>query len=338
MKHKLKKHNKHNRKLSVAIMGTGRIGSDLLMKTQRSDLLECRLVAGRSADSQGIKHALRQGVPTSDGSIRAIVDAADQLDLVFDATSATDHRKHAPLLERMGLIAVDLTPAKVGSWCVPSINLESMRYTKNINLITCGGQASIPVVEVMMRAVPEIESVQVHSLVSADSIGPATLANIDDYYASTTLGLKHLANARHASVELEVAKDDERPIMLTTIRARVPETTPDVLTRLRAPLDTRVHAVRRYVPGYRLAAEPTYKRGTLEIQVAVRGRGDFLPTHAGNLDIINCAALAAAEDHAFRHLYLPKPSAPVEPSVDYPGTWLQPLKGAWSLWSRLRSA
>ena len=162
-------------KIAVGIIGTGRIGTDLMMKILKSDILECSLFVGRSKTSEGIKVAKSLGVPTSDRSIQAFVERSEEFEVVFDATSADHHRIHAPMFEELGLLAIDLTPAKLGYSCVPSINLDSARYAKNVNMITCGGQASVPIAEVLTKVFPDISRMEIHTLVAEDSIGPGYL-------------------------------------------------------------------------------------------------------------------------------------------------------------------
>lgn len=288
---------KVDQKLKVGIVGTGKVGTDLLVKVLRSPLLECKVFSGRNSKSEGIAIANELGVTTSCDSIQAIIDRSSDLDLVFDATSANDHKVHAPIIERLGLLAIDLTPANVGFACVPSLNLDGIRNKKNINMVTCGGQASVPMAEVLSRCLSGITRIEVHSTLAADSIGPATIANIDNYYHVTKETLRQHTGVDDISVELVSDDSPKQPVMLTTIRA-YSDNAPSF--RLMRELENRVSQVQKYVPGYALDRRPHYEKGYIELAIRVRGQGDYLPEYAGNLDIINCAAIASAEDIAMR--------------------------------------
>ena len=158
-----------NEKLKVAILGTGNIGTDLLMKVLRSPWLECRLFAGRNLSSAGMMKADQLGVPVSSKSLQSVVERRGELDLVFDATSAEDHMRHAKILAELGLLAVDLTPAKVGKMCVPAVNLEECLQAQNVNMVTCGGQASIPLVFAIAAVNRNIEYIETVSSIASRS-------------------------------------------------------------------------------------------------------------------------------------------------------------------------
>ncbi|MFC1641220.1 acetylating acetaldehyde dehydrogenase [Myxococcota bacterium] len=295
-------------KLKVGIIGTGRVSADLLLKTLHSEVLECCLFVGRNANCEGIQRAKSLGVSTSDRSIQAVVDAAGELGIVFDATSANHHRVHAPILERLGILAVDLTPARVGYSCVPCINLRSVRYAKNINLITCAAQAAIPVAHALSASIPGLERLSVCSIVAADSIGSATLENLDDYYSNTEAAIKRYSGIPRVSFQLQIAEPGEQPDMLTALRGYA---TAIDMPSVMAALEGRVEQVRRYVPGYQLATGPRRGEGYVQLAVRVRALEDYLPAHAGNLHITNCAAMAVAEDYAVRQLTIPEFAAHV---------------------------
>ena len=284
----------HSR-LNVGIIGTGKLGTDLLLKLLRSPLLNCILFAGRNAESPGIRKATSLGVNVSHRSIDAISTFSESLDLVFDVTTAAHHPYHAQVLREANIKAIDLTPAKVGEFCIPSINPDTIITADNVNLVTCGGQASIPVIHVLSSVFPDISAVQIHSHLAEDSVGPGTLANIDEYYASTAHAITHFSGIQNVSVDLQVERSSWKPDMVTVIRA---QTNCADMEHLYAPLMERLNAIRSYVPGYQIVGTPKYRDGEIEIVVSVRGLGDWIPSYAGNLDIINCAAIAVAERYA----------------------------------------
>ena len=282
-------------KLKVAILGTGNIGTDLLFKVVRSELLECRLFAGRNLASPGMLKANQLGVPVSAQSIQAIVDHRAELELVFDATSAQDHFRHAPILQKLGLLAVDLTPSKVGKMCVPAVNLEECLPETNVNMVSCGGQASIPLAHAIAQANPEIEYLETISSISSRSAGPATRINLDEYLQTTENALQAFSGAKRTKAILNLNPAQPCVHMQTTLLANIPN--PD-LEKTRRMVADMVARLQKYIPGYQLIVGPLLENGRLAVMVRVDGRGDYLPRYAGNLDIINCAAIATAEAYA----------------------------------------
>lgn len=283
------------KKLKVAILGTGNIGTDLLVKVLRSDWLECTAFVGRSSSSPGVSKAMSLGVRVSSESIGYIEANPDCCDLVFDATSAADHQRHAPVFERLGKIAVDLTPAKLGVLAVPAVNLdEALRY-RNVNMITCGGQASIPIAWALGRTHDDIDYIEVVSSIASRSAGPATRRNLDEYIHTTQSGIQRFSGCRRAKAILNLNPAEPCINMQTTVLAKVAK--PDV-ERFAACLRDVAAQIRRYVPGYEVIVGPLLENGRIVTMVRVRGLGDYLPAYAGNLDIINCAALAMAEEYA----------------------------------------
>lgn len=284
-------------RLNVAILGTGNIGTDLLLKVLRSDVLSCRLFAGRNLASPGMTKGNLLNVPVSARGLQAVLDRRDELALVFDATSAEDHTRHAPLLRAAGLVAVDLTPARVGRMCVPAVNLAECLDEPNVNMITCGGQASIPLAHVMAGANPDITYIESVSSIASRSAGPATRINLDEYLQTTERGLQLFTGCPRAKAILNLNPAQPCVHMQTTVMAKI--AAPD-LARTRARMAAMVDAIRRYIPGYRLILEPMVEHGRMVAMVRVDGFGDYLPRYAGNLDIINCAAIAFAEAVARR--------------------------------------
>jgi acetaldehyde dehydrogenase (acetylating) len=283
------------KKIGVAILGTGNIGTDLLVKVLRSPVLECRLFAGRNLTSPGMTKASLLGVPVSAKGFQSIVDQRADLALVFDATSAQDHQKHAPELAKLGLVAVDLTPAKVGRMCVPAVNLDACLREPNINMITCGGQASIPLAHAIRSANPGIQYLETVSSIASRSAGPATRINLDEYLQTTEQGLQLFGDCARTKAILNLNPAQPCVHMQTTVMAKIAN--PD-LERTRAAVAEMVARIKTYIPGYQLILEPMVENGRLVAMVRVDGLGDYLPRYAGNLDIINCAAIAFAEAYA----------------------------------------
>lgn len=284
-------------KLPVAILGTGNIGTDLLIKVLRSPVLECMLFAGRNLASPGMTKASLLGVPVSAKGLQGIIDRKADVALVFDATSAEDHLKHAPVFELLGIKAVDLTPAKVGRMCVPAVNLEACLDLPNVNMITCGGQASIPLAYAIARANPAVEYIETISSIASRSAGPATRINLDEYLQTTENGLQTFAGCTRTKAILNLNPAQPCVHMQTTVMAKV--TNPDI-ARTRELVAEMMALIRNYVPGYQLLLDPIVESGRLVTMVRVDGLGDYLPKYAGNLDIINCAAIAFAEACARR--------------------------------------
>lgn len=287
--------NQH--KLKVAILGSGNIGTDLLIKINRSKYLQCTYFIGRNLKSKGMHRAISLGVPVSDKSIETIVNNPDCCDLVFDATSAHDHRKHAMILKNLGKIAIDLTPAKIGMVCIPSVNLQECLKSDNINMITCGGQSSVPLIYQIAEVCNEIEYVEIVSTISSKSAGPATRLNIDEYIDTTENAIKLFSGCRNAKAILNLNPAEPCINMKTTIYLKARDLNPH-LEEIRKKIDEMVTKIQEYVPGYKLIVPPVYENDRLMLTVQVVGLGDYLPAYAGNLDIINSAAIAAAEAFA----------------------------------------
>lgn len=282
-------------KVRVGIIGTGKIGADLLAKVQRSDLMECVIFAGRNLASDGMRYAQKLGVNVSDRGINAFLDTENLCDIVFDATSAAYHVEHAKIFEELGIFAIDMTPSQIGECCVPALGLDDILNVRNVSMISCGGQSSIPIAAVLSKTLDSVSKISVESIVSADSVGPGTMANIDEYYRNTKAGLKKYTGVNEFDVALNVDEINRDTKMFTTITAWCDSIDVDLLQR---PLTTMLQTIQQYVPGYRLESEPMYFDGGVRIDISVEGLGDYLPKYAGNLDIINCAAVSVAEHYA----------------------------------------
>lgn len=287
-------------KLKIAIIGSGNIGTDLMIKVMRSRHLVCTLFAGRNFNSAGMKRASQLGVPISDRGIEAIIADPSICDMVFDATSAQAHIGHWAALEKLGKTVIDMTPAKLGEFCIPAINAQDCirdgmvggTAAGNINMITCGGQSSIPIAAAIGQVHQNIEYVEVASSIASRSAGPATRANLDEYIETTEEALQRFSGARRAKAILILNPANPPIDMQTTIYAKIDN--PD-LDAIRASVEAMVEKLKTYVPGYSLVIPPTLEAGRVITTIKVMGAGDYLPQYAGNLDIINCAAIAMAE-------------------------------------------
>lgn len=286
------------KKVKVGIIGTGNIGSDLLMKVMRSDVLECGIFAGHSPDSKGIARARDLGIPTTIDSIRYIEQNPDCCQIVFDATSARVHEKNAPILKSLGKYAIDLTPAHIGPFCVPQVNLEDAMKQDNVNCVTCGGQATVPLAKAI-SSVADVKYLEVVATIASKSAGIGTRNNIDEFTQTTKEALIELGGIKKAKAII-ILNPAEPPItMHNTIYAMIDQ--PD-MEKICAAVKHAEKELQKYVPGYKVVLGPVYENGRVTTSIEVTGSGDFLPAYAGNLDIITCAAVEIAENYARREL------------------------------------
>jgi len=283
------------KKAKVAILGSGNIGTDLLIKSLRSPYLDCKVLIGRSLNSNGLQKAESLGIAISTESIQHIVKNPDCCDIVFDATSAKDHLVHAPILKKLNKFVIDLTPARVGSICIPAVNLTECLKQNNINMITCGGQASIPIAYAIGQTHDEVEYIEVVSSIASRSAGPATRLNLDEYIHTTEFGMQHFSGAKRTKAILNLNPAVPCINMQTTIMAKVKNPNLDALQKKVAEI---VEKIKQYVPGYEIILNPMFENERIIVMMRVKGLGDYLPEYAGNLDIINCAAIAVAEGFA----------------------------------------
>jgi len=283
------------KKVKVGIIGTGNIGSDLLVKIQRSDILECGVFAGRDPQSAGIKRAKQMGVRVAYNSVEAIAQDPESCEIVFDATSAKVHKTNAPILQKLKKFTIDLTPSQIGKMCIPVLNLEQCLSECNVNLVTCGGQAVTPLVHAIMKVHPETPYIEVVASISSRSAGPGTRANIDEYTQTTKDAIMAFTKVPEAKA-LIVLNPAEPPIyMRNTIYAKISDPRID---ELKKEINAMADRIRKYVPGYRVMLGPLYENDRVTTMVQVEGLGDFLPKYSGNLDIITCAAVNVAEEYA----------------------------------------
>jgi acetaldehyde dehydrogenase len=290
-------------KLTAAIVGPGNIGTDLLYKLLRSDVVEPRWMIGVDPTSEGLKLAAGKGLEASHEGVDWLLKQDQLPDLIFEATSAYVHREYAPRYAEAGIRAVDLTPAAVGPAVIPPVNGQEHVGAPNVNMITCGGQATIPMVAAVSRvtAVPYAEIV---ASVSSVSAGPGTRANIDEFTRTTSNGVETIGGAERGKAIIILNPAEPPMIMRDTIFCAVdPDADTDAIA---ASIVDMERAVQEYVPGYRLLQEPQFDgpsdftRGMrrVSIFVEVEGAGDYLPPYSGNLDIMTAAAARVGENIA----------------------------------------
>ena len=284
-----------SKKLRAAIIGPGNIGTDLLMKAMRSKWIEPVWMVGIE-ESEGIRRAREFGMKVSttgvDGLVPYIIE--DDVRIAFDATSAYVHADNSKKVNDLGVIMIDLTPAAIGPFCVPPVNLQqhASQLEMNVNMVTCGGQATIPLV----AAVSQVQAVtygEIVATVASKSIGPGTRKNIDEFTRTTAAGIEQVGGAQKGKAII-VVNPAEPPLMMRDTIHCLTETEPDQAAII-ASVHAMVEKVRQYVPGYQLVNGPIFDGNRVTIFMEVQGLGDFLPKYAGNLDIMTAAGLRTAE-------------------------------------------
>ncbi|WP_432151264.1 acetaldehyde dehydrogenase (acetylating) [Streptomyces sp. bgisy029] len=283
------------RRASVAVIGTGAIGRDLVGKVLRSELLECALVAGRNPGSAGLRHAAELGCPTSADGIDAVLAASPAVDIVLDATSAMAHVEHWRLLEPLGPLVIDMTPSKVGQMVVPTVTGMQPPAVRNVNLISCGGQASVPIAHALAGRFA-VEYIEVVSTVASTIAGRATRLNLDEYVATTAHAITAFSGVRDTKAVLNISPAVPPAPFRTAVHAIAPGAGAEAVRAVVAEAADRVRAVQ---PGYEVVA-CTVSGDRITVSVEVVADSDVLPPYAGNLDIIDAAAIMVAEQHAAR--------------------------------------
>jgi acetaldehyde dehydrogenase len=280
-------------RLSVSVLGAGLIGVDLTTKIMRSDYLDLRLVAGRDAATPGLRQAARLGLPIATGGIRSLVEADDPFDVVFDATNASFHAEHAAQLSALGTMLIDLTPSKVGHMIVPTVNRTDIGAHRDISMVSCGGQASIPLLHAIAKA-HEIDYIEVVTTAATLSVGRGTRLNLDEYVETTAEAIREFTGVRDVKVMLNISP--ARPA--ATFRVAMSLLGKDLTESSVGSLVAEVASqLRLFVGGFDVKA-CTVSDGKAFVAVEVTSSGGRIPRYAGNLDIINSAALYAAECYA----------------------------------------
>ena len=284
-----------SQKVKVAIIGPGNIGTDLMYKVMKSKNLEMSAMLG-IVESEGLKRAKNLGFITSIEGVNYLDKNPDIADIVFDATTAKAHSQfNAPILEKLGKIAIDLTPAAVGKMVSPMVNMEDALKVKNVNLITCGGQATTPIVYTIGKNVG-IEYAEIITSVSSKSAGPGTRKNIDEYTRTTARAIEKLTSADRCKVMTIFNPAIPEVPMRNTIYI-IPKGEVDI-EKIEKDVIEMVKNIQEYVPGYELTLSPKLEKGLIVTTVSVYGAGDFLPSYAGNLDIETSSAVKIAELYA----------------------------------------
>jgi acetaldehyde/propanal dehydrogenase len=285
-----------SKKIKCALIGPGNIGTDLLYKLKRSPFLEPAWMVGIDPESEGLKRAAELGLKVTADGVDGLLPhvLADNIQIAFDATSAYVHAENSRKLNELGVLMIDLTPAAIGPYCVPPVNLVEHvgKREMNVNMVTCGGQATIPMVAAVSR-VQKVAYGEIVATVSSKSAGPGTRKNIDEFTRTTPGAVEKVGGAAKGKAIIIINPAEPPLIMRDTVHC-LTETAPD-----QAAITESIHAmikeVQKYVPGYRLVNGPVFDGNRVSVYLEVQGLGDFLPTYAGNLDIMTAAGARTAE-------------------------------------------
>ena len=283
-------------KIKAAIIGPGNIGTDLLMKAKRSTLIEPVWMVGVEPQSPGLARAKEMGLKTTSDGVDGMLATmrADGVQICFDATSAYAHKANSAKVNSQGALMIDLTPAAIGPYCVPPVNLRTHvgRKEMNVNMVTCGGQATIP----MVAAVSQVQKVkygEIVATVSSRSVGPGTRKNIDEFTRTTAGAVEKVGGAAKGKAIIIINPAEPPLIMRDTVHC-ITEDTPDQVA-ITASIHAMIKEVQKYVPGYRLVNGPVFDGNRVSVFLEVTGLGDYLPKYAGNLDIMTAASARTAE-------------------------------------------
>ena len=283
-------------KIKCAIIGPGNIGTDLLYKLQRSKLLEPVWMVGVDPTSEGLARAKQHGLKTTDKGVDDMLAhvKADGVQIAFDATSAYVHAENSRKLNALGVMMIDLTPAAIGPYCVPPINLKQHagKREMNVNMVTCGGQATIPMVYAVSR-VQKVKYAEIVATVSSKSVGPGTRKNIDEFTRTTAAAVARIGGADEGKAIIVINPAEPPLIMRDTIHCLTVGAPKQ--KEIEESVRDMIAEVQKYVPGYRLNNGPVFDGNRVTTYMEVEGLGDFLPKYAGNLDIMTAAATRTAE-------------------------------------------
>ncbi len=284
------------KKIRCALIGPGNIGTDLLYKLQRSPVLEPVWMVGVDPTSEGLKRARDMGLKTTDQGVDGLLPHvhADNVQIAFDATSAYVHKENSDKLTSRGVMMIDLTPAAIGPFCVPPVNLKEHvgKREMNVNMVTCGGQATIPMIAAISQVQP-VKYGEIVATISSKSAGPGTRKNIDEFTRTTSAAIEQIGGARQGKAIIIINPAEPPLIMRDTVHC-LTEGEPD-RDRITASVLAMVKEVQKYVPGYRLVNGPVFDGNRVSVYLEVEGLGDFLPKYSGNLDIMTAAAARTAE-------------------------------------------
>lgn len=306
-------------KIKVAIIGSGNIGTDLMIKIKRrSEILEVAAMVGIDPDSDGLARAKRMGVETTHAGLAGLTKLPiwSDIRILFDATSAGAHKRHNEIVQKAGKLMVDLTPAAIGPYVVPVVNGEAYIDAQNVNMVTCGGQATIPIVAAV-SSVADVHYAEIVASIASKSAGPGTRANIDEFTETTSAGIERVGGAAKGKAIIVLNPAEPPMIMRDTVFTLSSGAEPE---QIEAAIEAMVEKVKAYVPGYRLKQKVQFERfgsnsplripghGTFEglktsVFLEVEGAAHYLPAYAGNLDIMTSAGLATAEKMAARQFY-----------------------------------
>jgi acetaldehyde/propanal dehydrogenase len=288
-------------KIKCVLIGSGNIGTDLLYKLKRSEVLEPVWMVGIDEDSEGLARAREMGLKTTADGVDGVLPhlASDGVQIAFDATSAYVHKENSDKMNACGVFMVDLTPAAIGPLCVPPVNLDQLADTMNVNMISCAGQATIPIVYGVSR-IQGVEYAEIIASLASKSIGAGTRANLDEFTYTTSNAVCEVGGAKKGKA-LCVINPAEPPMIMRNTIYCLTEEEPDQ-ERITASLMEMIEAVQRYVPGYKLVNGPVFEGNKVGVFMEVAGLGDYLPTYAGNLDIMTAAACRTAEMYAAKIL------------------------------------
>ena len=284
------------KKIKCALIGPGNIGTDLLYKLLRSEVLEPVWMVGIDATSEGLLRARDMGLKTTSEGVDGLLPHVlnDNIQIAFDATSAYVHAENSRKLNAMGVLMIDLTPAAIGPYCVPPVNLAANleRGAMNVNMVTCGGQATIPLVAAVSSVQP-VAYAEIIATAASKSVGPGTRKNIDEFTRTTASAIEQVGGAKKGKAIIIVNPAEPPLIMRDTVHC-LTETEPDQAA-IRQAIAHMIAQVQQYVPGYKLVNGPVFDGNRVSIFMEVEGLGDYLPKYAGNLDIMTAAGARTAE-------------------------------------------